>query len=416
MTQKDKKRDQKAGQKEKLGVVISSLFCEVLIFLVFFVLLPIFMPVNGFWKATSFLFGVVATPIFTLYLVYFQLAPTNLYWTIIQEGTSKIVKRGGKAVKGLIQYKGKVLNEDWDVVDGQEEKHLFGGLRFYGWWPREEIHIYKLRWTSIQENGKTVQHEEELDSILLKEKIYAMKIEGAEDKDGIPLDIDLLITLKVVNPYKAAFVGEDYLELVLNRTRPLFREYVRGFTFMELSAQKQRAGGELWKKLLVEKLIEEFKQDYGIQIKDGGIEMKNITPPKEYQKAQTQKRLAETEAERVAGETIGAVINMMAVSRGITVKKMQEKINNSTTLQKEFREYCKDTLHKKIAIDGGSYVKIDVSGAGGVEKPLLDLEAAWLKLLEILRGKREKEKPKKDKETKSALSELGFGEEEPEEE
>lgn len=383
----DQKKEEQKEKRKKLGTLLSSVFQEMVFFLVFCVVLPFFTPINDFWKTITFLFGVIGNPIFILYLVYFRLAPQNLYWTFVQEGTSKIVKRGGGAVRGLIQYKDKILDKDWNVVDGKEE-HLFGGLRFYGWWPKEEIHTYKLRWTSVQESGKPVPHEEELSSILLKEKIYAMRIEGAEDKDGIPLDIDLFITLKVVNPYNAAFIGEDYLELVLNRISPLFREYVRNYGFMELSKQEQRAGGELWKKLTKEKLIDEFRDDYGVRIKDGGIEMKNITPPPEYQKAATKKYLAEKEAERIAGETVGAVINMMAVSRGITAEKMQEQINDSTMLQKEFRQYCQDLVHRKMAIDGNNYLDIRVSGAGGTEKTLMDLVAAWIRMP---RGKPQKE-------------------------
>lgn len=187
---------------------------------------------------------------------------------------------------------------------------------------------------------------------------------------------------------------------------------------MELSVQKQRAGGELWERLEGEGMVNvfdddgniqklgEFERDYGFRVKDGGIEIKNITPPKEYQKAQTQKRLAQTEAERIAGETIGAVINMMAISRGITPEGMQEKINNSTQLQKELREYCKDTLHKKMAIDGGSYVKIDVSGVGGVEKTLMDLAAVWLRMPRGKPQEEEKEGADKEKNIREAVEKV----------
>jgi len=350
--------------------------------------------------------------------------PEGIFITLVEEGTAKVVMKLGEAHKGLIQYKGFTLEgSDWRVVPGQE-KHLFGGLRWVGPWPFCYIYRYTQRWTSIRENGEAVSHEEELDSILLKEKIYHIKLEGAEDKDGIPIDVDILLTGRVVKVYKALFGPHNYLEQVINRTRPLFREYVRNYTFMDLSAQKQRAGGDLWKKLDDERMVNkfddkgnvqdlgEFERDYGFRVKDGGIEMKNITPPKEYQEAQTQKYLAQTEAERIAGETIGAVINMMAASRGISSQEMQKKINKSTMLQKELREYCKDTLHKKMAIDGNAYVKIDTSGAGGTEKTLLDLEAVWLKLSEILKRERvkteagggNKEKEKKEEEPKNIQS------------
>jgi len=421
--------EKKAWQKEmkRQSSVIFSIFFSLLLISAGWLLSRYIPWLKNQWWMPMFWMGFIF--IYVLYSFFFKLVPENILFGQVDEGMEKTVMKLGQACKGLIQYKGFTLNRDWDIVPGREI-HLFGGLRWVGIWPIYYIFKYTQRWTSVRESGEAVSHEEELDSLLLKEKTYHLELKGAEDKDGIALDIDILLTLRVVNPYKALFGPHNYLEQVLNRTRPLFREYVRKYTFMELSAQKQRAGGELWERLEREgmvnvfnedgglEVIGEFERDYGTRVKDGGIEMKRITPPPEYQEAQTSKYLSEREAERIAGETIGAVVGMMANSRGITTKEIQEKINKNTELQKEFRDFCKDTLHKKMAIDGGSYVQIDVSGAGDAEKTLLDLIAAWTRIPKGSRPSSTKtsprvvKDPKRDKQVQEAVDTISKQEEE----
>jgi len=352
----------------------------------------------SFWSRWMSILWIVISIVYSGYIFYFKFVPANIFFAFVEEGTAKIIMYMGEAKKGLIQYTGFRIDEDWNIVPRRRKRSLLGGLKFIGFWPMSYVYKYRLRWTSVRENGEAVSHEDQLDSVLLKEKIYSIRMKTVEDKNNMPLNIDILVTLKIINPYKALFIAEDYLELVLNRTRPLFREFVGGVAFSELKTKKQRAGGEVWKKLLRENLIQEFEKDWGIKIKDGGIEITDVNPVSEqYRKATTQKYLADREAERVAGETIGSVINMMAVSYGLTFEEMQKKINKSAKFQKEFREFCKETLHKKMAIDGSSYVKVDVSGAEGIEKGLLNYVAAKIRMPQGQQKQPKKTNQKKDK-------------------
>ncbi len=334
------------------------------------------IPWIGWWSVLGFIGLFIATFLY----VYFGLAPKNFFFTFVEEGTAKIVVKGGEFKRALVQWAGYTFDDNWNITRGKDGWHPFGGLRVYGVWPIWDIYGYRLRWSNIHEDGKVEQHDEVLDSVMLKDMIYFAKIEGAEDISKIPLDIELVITLRVVNPYKALFVAQDWLELVLNRMRPLFREHVAGVAFEDLVKEKQKVGGDLWKKLLTEGLIQEFKDDYGIKIKEGGIEMKSISPPAEYQKAATQKYLAARESEKRAGETVGALIDMMALSTGKTPEQVKKEINKSSRIKKEFRLLCQDLIHRRMAIDGKSYLDIRVTGAEGPQKSLLELIAAWKKI------------------------------------
>ena len=243
--------------------------------------------------------GFLASLVTLGVLIYWKWAPNNLFFTFVIEGTGKIVVKGGEFSRFLIQWQGHTINQNGEVVEGNEPWHPFGGLRFYGIWPVYDIYVYRLRWTSLRESGEPVQHDVVQDFVLLKDFVYYTELKAAEDKDKVPLTFGLVITLRIVNPYKALFVVQDWLELTLNRIKPLFREFVARHSFEELLREKQAVGGEVWESLDLSGLLSEIERDYGVKVKPGGIEMKDITPPEDYQKAATLQYLADREKEAI---------------------------------------------------------------------------------------------------------------------
>jgi regulator of protease activity HflC (stomatin/prohibitin superfamily) len=248
--------------------------------------------------------------------------------------------------------------------------------------------MYRLRWTSVREDGTYSPHNEVLDYVMLKDHIYLVRVKGAEDADMVPLDVDLFLTMRVTNPYKAIFRVQDWVELVTGRTMPLFRQYVAGNTFKDLKSKTQEAGGEVWQRLDAPtnkrpSLIDEFRTDYGASIKEGGVQMNEVTPPDEYQKAATRRYLAEREREKRMVETIGTVLESLAYSQRKTLEEVQAQVAADTVLQKYFLETAKDMIVRQMGIDGKSYVDIRTSeGAGGLglEQTLLNLVAAWRRM------------------------------------
>ena len=129
--------EEKEELMKKLWIIVSCLFWQTTMFFIFGGFSLFFSKMSNAWL----LLGLVATILYSYYALYFKLAPNNVLWTFVKEGTAKIVTKNGKVHKILIQYKGKVLNKDWEIVDVDgEEKHLFGGLRWLGIFPVYQVY------------------------------------------------------------------------------------------------------------------------------------------------------------------------------------------------------------------------------------------------------------------------------------
>lgn len=230
--------------------------------------------------------GIVMVPpiaIAVLLFARFVLAPKNIFFTIVQEATAKVVVRAGQFRRCLLQFEGLTLDPDWNIVPGRET-HILGGLRLYTLlWPLERIYTYKFRWTGLDVSGKIQYHPPEvIDYVLVKEDVYWGEVLDAEDSDRLPIDIDFLVRIRVVNPHKALFRIQNWLETVLNRIRPLIRAYVASLPYEELLTRRTEAGGDVWRALEETGRIAEFRNDYGIEIPTGGIDFAEIEPREDY--------------------------------------------------------------------------------------------------------------------------------------
>lgn len=252
------------------------------------------------------IFGIVTTPIIAFLIVYFVLAPRNLWFTFVKEGTAKIIVRGDKFEKALIQWKGHTFDDKWKVIPKDERHkepwHPLGGFRYYGFWPIKDIYIYDFQWTGVKENGEIDPHPKEtLDYVLLKDDVYLAKVEKAEDINRLPLDLEILLTIRIDNPHKALFTVQNWLETVINRSRTRVRNTVTAKSYEDWITDPGAIGNQTMDKLKEEGILEEeFIQRYGVEIR--AIEIKDINPPEDYREATLKKYLAEMEREKILVE------------------------------------------------------------------------------------------------------------------
>ena len=276
-------------------VVVIGLFIGLRFFL-----LPLAPFLN---EAVNTAISIVIPFIILVFLIYFWWAPNNLFFTFVDEGTAKIVVRASGFKKALIQWNKHDFtrtsgNDHWNVIKQEPKSKHFGGLRFYGIWPFSDIYIYRFSWASVQQDGEVSQHKKEvLDYILLKEDVYWFKIEKAEDKNLLPLNLEIVIPTRVVNPYKALFEIQDWLEAILNRLAPAARDIITNDTYEEWTQSEKDVGAEIYKRFQSNGILDEFENQYGVYIR--AIEVKEIDPGEQFRRESMQQYLAEQESKRI---------------------------------------------------------------------------------------------------------------------
>lgn len=286
---------------------------------------------------------IIALPFLALALARF-----NLFWTIIEEGTAKIILLNGQYHKTKMRYKGFYLDKGGNVIRKKEEKEksdhwwkkYFGGLAWIGIWPFYKVHIYDFRWQVLkreldEKTGKTMKkvegREEVLDYIFIKASTYFTKLEKAETKGMLPADSEFIFVIRITNPYRALFRAHQWFEFTINALLPHLRHFQATRTFEELVAMSQLKGGEIYQfleeakslneqqKKQIEKELkkqgksdEEIKEEiskqelgvlgflrtiYGIYVE--AVKIESVDAEERYEQALSKEREAELEAKRI---------------------------------------------------------------------------------------------------------------------
>ncbi|MEK7575625.1 MAG: SPFH domain-containing protein [Patescibacteria group bacterium] len=268
-------------------------------------------------------------------VLIYNLARYNVFFTIVQEGTAKAILRFGKCRKIVMSYKGHYLDAEWNVKKIDESpsveekllrkildwiKKITGGLKWIGIPFINKVHLYRFEWTSyeqVREGEKTIEkpitkEEKDISFILVQDDVYFTFLDKAETKGMIPVDVSLLLTLRVVNPYKALFRIQKWLEATQNRVKPAYRSFTRKKTFEELTEQREAVEDEA-NSFLKDSQVDNFIKDtYGVELV--AVEMVKIDPAGEWGTKFTEeaakKWSAEKEKERI--ETLAdADVNRM---------------------------------------------------------------------------------------------------------
>jgi len=217
------------------------------------------------------------------YSVYIYFAPRDLYWGgVPEEGTACIVvagteKRKGKFIKAQMSFRGRKFDKDWNVVpdetfyEGRKsflEQIGLGGIFRIGLPGIRRRFKYYFSWSSMLPNGELDPHEiKDLDHISLKEDTYATLIPKAEAaKSMVPMDIKLLVTAQVINPRKALFEVDHWLQNVINLTKvPALAYIAKMDNPRELIGNKQLMV-LFFTELETSGLIKHFRDNYGVEV------------------------------------------------------------------------------------------------------------------------------------------------------
>lgn len=332
---------------------------------------------------------VAFSPIFFL-LLALALAKINIFFTIVPEGTAKVVTKGNVFERIIFSWQSHFMDSSGNIYDTEkfnsvsdgiwegkegtdfagkkvkEQKvkgRVFGGIFWVGVWPFYKIHTYNLRWTDIHqdESGgfKIRSHEENnRDYIMLKPALYAIEVKEAETKppERIRTTVKVLITMRITNPYNFLFVAPPTpLEEIIAKVSVLVREKVGSLTADEiiyLAGEKST----LWEGFKKNKLVTETLPKWGVRIAEMGIEIKEIGFPVKIQEAMEQEKAQSLRAKGRAKEIMGPVMDVLVSYTGRTAEEIQKEINNNPELRKMIFNMAARLNLKKLAMETKSYM------------------------------------------------------------
>lgn len=282
------------------------------------------LPLPGILRAL----GVAGFTIWPFIAIYFWWAPNNLFFTFVPEGRAKIVVRGDAFKRALFQWEDHDLArhpsdsiELWDVVERPDQRrHFWGGLRLYGLWPLDDIYLYGFAWTNVLQDGTVQKHPKQtIDYILVKVDVYWAQVKKAEDKKMLPLDVELVLTIRVVNPYKALFRVQNWLETAINRIEPAVRDAITEDTYENWISKEKDLADRIISDRETQELLKELRSSFGVEVM--AIEVRSINPTTaeldEARKATLKKYLAEKERDAIVvtadaeGKRIKTVYDMV---------------------------------------------------------------------------------------------------------
>ncbi|MEK7519391.1 MAG: SPFH domain-containing protein [Patescibacteria group bacterium] len=323
-------------------------------------------------------------------------------FTTVNEGTAKAVVSFGKFKKILFSWEKHWMDHSWKILTDEEDPdrrerdevwtglRIVGGLYLYGIWPFHAIHQYKNRWTDIRlrESGDTNPefHEElRMRHVLLKSAVYAIKLTAVETAppERIPVDVLVLITLRIDNPYSFLFIAPPTpIEDVLAKIKAEMRSIV---TSRDLDTLLKLKGASLWAEnqeglLTGAKVIEETLQKWGMKLADKGIEIQEVDLSEDYQRAASAKRKQELIAAGRAEEIMGTVIASVA-SAGKSPEQVKKELQASPEEFYRRHKVIIDSTMSKLSMESKSYLRIETPGAeggdGGVLAGILKIIAAY---------------------------------------
>jgi regulator of protease activity HflC (stomatin/prohibitin superfamily) len=348
-----------------------------------------------------------------------------LRFTIVREGTAKAVTRLGGFKKIIMAWRDYELDEEWNVKPVREvgkKLHLPGGLRFVGIWPLDKVYTYKFRWQGIEivEGKEKVEfHEKTIDYILVKPDVYWTQILGAETgpvekPERIPLDIQWLVTMRVVNPYKTLFKAPpNWVENILARLNAHFRDWVAMKSLDEILALRKEPAKllEELKNFNIDLFEKVFEEEWGVLVE--GIQIRDIGLPTPYREAAARRRELELEAEARrtqfeieakarAAEIMGTVIEAVVTASGRKREEVEEEFRRNPEEFYRKHKTVIDNVMTKLSMEERAYLRIETPGATGALGDFLRLIAAWQRMP---RGEGRRRRGRKENSTKRVSDE-----------
>lgn len=311
-----------------------------------------------------------------------NLAAENIVFTTVKEGTVKAIVRGESFERFIMAYQGYHLNDPskgwydrrqpkWMVLPNTEPDYFYDERSFtvFGWfllslgvyyiglpWSHT-VYYYTFEWNEVETDPNTgkqrVRRRKEVtDFIYVVHFTYAVVTDRAETKDRLQTDWMTLVTMQVVNPFKALFETEDWMQRVTAKVNGFItsfagrQKYDKIVTFCKASDQ-----GKFSKPIiaLTEDTVDAsgtvtdkgLRSEYGVEIEAAEQQTMDLSGAEgsELQKAASKAFVAEqtkiakikeaegdAEAKRKAGAAEADVIRIKGEAEAAALNKRMEEI------------------------------------------------------------------------------------------
>ncbi|MDB4992089.1 MAG: hypothetical protein JWL75_334 [Parcubacteria group bacterium] len=264
----------------------------------------------------------------------YWLAKGKIFVTAPKEGTVEAVMRNngfdhlimlydghhlntpGKPWFDEDQPKGEVLADDPEV--NYDDRNFFMkwlNIYYVGLPPIFTVHSYFFRWVEMKGTEPCKRAETSRFTRVVSTS-YVIEIKGAKSKEGIPLLLRVLVTLRIVNPYRAWFGTTDWLETITGAITSGGRNFTGSKSYADLTSESTLPDGTIDKTgadllcttiLSLNTILTDgtagIHERYGVELDMINIQEMDIDAPPEEKAKLLKDTLARYNADNVAYTT-----------------------------------------------------------------------------------------------------------------
>ncbi len=404
---------QKRKQARNKGLVIMAFAIIIGIALIAISISNIFLLIGAI-IATMVIIIIIA-----FIVLYFLWAKYDLITCNVNEGYCKVVVVGEKFQGILFNHKGKAMSKNWDIVDENSPDAFYKDKSIWGMhiiWPLVlgKVYTHILAWRKYDFLKKTpIDRRELLTQTSLMAYPFYIETLQAEDKDRAPLDLFTVVTMRIVNPYKALFkITTEWIEVATPKIQGTYVAYIKLHSFQEMLENVKSLGDSIFDEMKQPGgIFEELRDIYGVEIisidvieiiggdKDMQAAIKANAVAKLRKdatitdaEAAAKKKVIDSEAEKQAraNKTAGLFMTLISGRTGLSEDKVKEQMaNNPEDFQKRYASEiraCNKLVEQMVSAEANGLVQILTSGStgsssGGVNNDLIATVVAMLKAM-----------------------------------
>ena len=203
--------------------------------------------------------GLCVAALVGLGLLVHYSAQHKIFFTTPKEGTAEFVVVGNAVRRMIMVWKEHNANDQFEISTGKLTRNMRYylnplnwmepfGIYWIGLWPFYNIYRYDFTWTEekVDESGRTIPYtrratkqpntEGQTSFVRINDTNYFVIADNVKTKGGVPLKFVLLVTIRIENPYKALFMGEDWLERTAGAINNMVIRYAGVLDYEDITA------------------------------------------------------------------------------------------------------------------------------------------------------------------------------------